>query len=133
MERTKQFCREHGYVQTMFGRRSHIPGIHEKNAPRRNFAERAAINAPLQGSAADILKRAMIRVPPALEQACLTDAAKLLLTVHDELLLEVKEESLTQTIEVVRTIMETATKPAIQLDIPLTVDVGQGHNWDEAH
>ena len=133
MERTKQFCREHGYVQTMFGRRCHIVGIQEKNAPRRNFAERAAINAPLQGSAADILKRAMIRVPPALEQAGLTEAAKLLLTVHDELLLEVKEEALPQTIEIVKTIMESATKPAIQLDIPLTVDAGHGHNWDEAH
>ena len=133
MERTKQFCRERGYVQTLFGRRCHIPGIHDKNPARRNFAERAAINAPLQGSAADILKRAMIRVPPALEQHGLIHKAHMLLTVHDELIFEVNREVLDQTAEVVKKVMEAATLPKLQLSVPLTVDVGQGQTWAEAH
>ena len=133
MERTKQFCREHGYVQTLFGRRCHVPGIHDKNPARRNFAERAAINAPLQGSAADILKRAMIRVPPALEQQGLSTKAHMLLTVHDELIFEVDDEVLDQTAGVVKNVMESATLPRLQLSVPLTVDVGQGRSWAEAH
>jgi len=133
MERTKQFCREHGYVQTLFGRRCYVPGIHDQNPARRNFAERAAINAPLQGSAADILKRAMIRVPPALEQYGLTKKAHMLLTVHDELIFEVDNEVLDQTTDVVKKVMESATLPKLQLSVPLTVDVGQGQSWAEAH
>ena len=120
-------------MQTLFGRRSHIPGIHDKNPARRNFAERAAINAPLQGSAADILKRAMIRVPPALEQNGLTKKAHMLLTVHDELIFEVDQDVLDQTAEVVKKVMESATLPKLQLSVPLTVDVGQGQSWAEAH
>jgi len=133
MERTKQFCREHGYVQTLFGRRCHVPAIHDKNPARRNFSERAAINAPLQGTAADILKRAMIRVPPALEQHGLTGKASMLLTVHDELLFEVQESALEETARVIKQVMESATLPALQLSIPLTVDVGHGPSWDDAH
>ncbi len=133
MERTKQYCREHGYVQTLFGRRCYVPGIHDKNPARRNFAERAAINAPLQGSAADILKRAMIRVPPALEQHGLTKKAKMLLTVHDELIFEVENEVLDQTAEIVKKVMESATLPKLQLSVPLTVDIGKGQSWAEAH
>lgn len=133
MDRTKQFCREHGYVETLFGRRCHVPGIHERNAARRNFSERAAINAPIQGTAADILKRAMIRVPPALEQHNLTGKAKMLLTVHDELLFEVEESVADKTGEVVKKVMESASLPTLQLSIPLTVDVGQGSSWGEAH
>ena len=133
MERTKQFCREHGYVQTLFGRRCHVPGIHDKNPARRNFAERAAINAPLQGSAADILKRAMIRVPPALEQQDLSKKAHMLLTVHDELIFEVDNEVLDQTAGVVKKVMESATLPKLQLSVPLTVDIGKGKSWAEAH
>ncbi len=133
MARTKQLCREQGYVATLFGRRCHIPGIHDKNAARRNFAERAAINAPIQGTAADILKRAMIRVPPALERHRLRANATMLLTVHDELLFEVEEDAVEQTGEVVRTIMESASLPALQLSVPLTVEIGQGRSWDEAH
>jgi DNA polymerase-1 len=133
MERTKQFCREHGYVQTLFGRRCHVPAIHDKNPARRNFSERAAINAPLQGTAADILKRAMIRVPQALEQHGLTGKAFMLLTVHDELLFEVQESALENTAQVIKQVMESATRPALQLSIPLTVDVGHGSSWDEAH
>jgi len=133
MERTKQFCRQHGYVQTLFGRRCHVPGIHDKNPARRNFSERAAINAPLQGTAADILKRAMIRVPAALAQHGLTEQAKMLLTVHDELLFEVEEAAFAQTTTVIKQVMEAATLPALQLSIPLTVDAGHGPSWDEAH
>lgn len=133
MTRTKQFCREHGYVETLFGRRCHIPGIHDKNAARRNFAERAAINAPIQGSAADVLKRAMIRVPPALARHRLDTRVHMLLTVHDELLFEVDEAIVDQTAEVVKTIMESACLPALSLSAPLTVDVGQGQSWGEAH
>lgn len=133
MNRTKQFCRERGYVETLFGRRCHVPGIHDKRAPQRNFAERAAINAPIQGTAADILKRAMIRVPQALVRRHLNARATMLLTVHDELLFEVAEEAVEQTVEVVKTVMESATLPALHLSVPLTVDVGQGYSWDEAH
>jgi len=133
MERTKQFCREHGYVQTLFGRRCHVPAIHDTNPARRNFSERAAINAPLQGTAADILKRAMIRVPLALEHHGLQDKAFMLLTVHDELLFEVQESALEETAQVIKQVMESATLPALQLSIPLTVDVGHGPSWDDAH
>ena len=133
MERTKQYCREHGYVQTLFGRRCHVPAIHDSNPARRNFSERAAINAPLQGTAADILKRAMIRVPQALEQHDLTGKAFMLLTVHDELLFEVQDSALEETAQVIKQVMESATLPALQLSIPLTVDVGRGPSWDDAH
>ncbi len=133
MTHTKQFCREHGYVETLFGRRCHVPGIHDKNAARRNFAERAAINAPIQGTAADVLKRAMIRVPPALARHGLDTRARMLLTVHDELLFEVDDEVVDQTAEVVKTVMESACLPALHLSVPLTVDVGRGQSWGEAH
>lgn len=133
MNRTKQFCRERGYVETLFGRRCHVPGIHDKNATRRNFAERAAINAPIQGTAADVLKRAMIRVPPALTKHGLDTRARMLLTVHDELLFEVDETIVEQTVSVVKTVMESACLPALSLSVPLTVDVGQGRSWGEAH
>ena len=109
MERTKQFCREHGYVQTLFGRRCHVPAIHDTNPARRNFSERAAINAPLQGTAADILKRAMVRVPEALKQHDLSDKAFMLLTVHDELIFEVQQSALEETAQVIKHVMESAT------------------------
>ncbi len=133
MDRTKQYCREHGYIETLFGRRVHVPGIHERNAARRNFSERAAINAPIQGTAADILKRAMIRVPSALEQHNLTTKAKMLLTVHDELLFEVEEDAVDQTGEVVKKVMESASLPVVNISVPLTVEVGHGNSWGEAH
>lgn len=133
MERTKQFCREHGYVQTLFGRRCYIPAIHDTNPARRNFSERAAINAPLQGTAADILKRAMIHVPHALEHHGLTGKAFMLLTVHDELLFEVQDSAWEDTAHVIKQVMESATFPAMQLSIPLTVDIGHGPSWDDAH
>ncbi len=131
MDRTKAACREHGYVETMFGRKVHMPGIKDKNPARRNFAERAAINAPLQGSAADIIRRAMIRVPPALAKARLK--ARMLLQVHDELLFEVPEAEVDETAAVVKRVMETACAPVVELSVPLTAEVGIGPNWAEAH
>jgi len=127
MERTKDFCRRHGYVETIFGRRCHLPGIHDKNHAKRSFAERAAINAPLQGSAADIIKRAMIRMAPALDESGL-DAA-MLLSVHDELIFEVAEDQVDDLAVLATKVMGEVA----HLCVPLTVDTGTGHNWDEAH
>src|SRR5215468_1041641 len=131
MDRTKKFARERGYVLTVFGRRCHMPGILDKNPARRSFMERAAINAPLQGTAADIIKRAMIRVPPALAKARLK--ARMLLQVHDELLFEVPEAEVEATAALVKTVMEGATMPALELSVPLVADTGVGDNWAEAH
>ncbi len=127
METTKTFAREHGYVQTIFGRKCHTPGIADKNPARRNFSERAAINAPLQGAAADIIKRAMTRIDPALEKAGL--GAKMLLQVHDELIFEVPEAEFDDTVALVKKVMEGAA----HLDVPLVVETGSGANWDQAH
>ena len=131
MERTKAACRETGFVETLFGRKVHMPGINDKNPARRGFSERAAINAPIQGSAADIIKRAMIRVPPALAKARLS--ARMLLQVHDELLFEVPEAELDATAEVVKEVMENACHPTLELTVPLVADIGTGPNWAEAH
>src|SRR5215475_2798875 len=117
MDKTKKIARERGYVTTPFGRRCHLPGILNKNPARRSFMERAAINAPLQGTAADIIKRAMIRVPPALTKAKLR--ARMLLQVHDELLFEVPEAELDATAAVVKKVMEGAALPAYDLSVPL--------------
>ncbi len=133
MDQTKKFCREHGYVETLFGRRCHVLGITDKNPAKRGFAERASINAPIQGSAADILKRAMIRVSPALEHHALLDKAHMLLTVHDELLFEVDIDAIAQTTKVVTEVMVSAASPAVVLDVPLLVDSGVGSTWAEAH
>ncbi len=127
MERMKAQAHAHGFVATIFGRRIHTPGIEDKNPARRNFQERAAINAPLQGSAADIIKRAMIHMQPALDRASL--AARMLLQVHDELIFEVPEAELENTTDVVKRIMEGAA----DLTVPLVCDTGAGKSWDEAH
>jgi DNA polymerase-1 len=131
MDRTKKFARERGYVLTIFGRRCHMPGILDKNPARRSFMERAAINAPLQGTAADIIKRAMIRVPSALAKARLK--ARMLLQVHDELLFEVPDAEVEATAAVVKKVMEGATLPAFELSVPLVADTGVADNWAEAH
>ena len=131
MERVRADCRRTGRVETLYGRRIHLPGINDKNHMRRGYAERQAINAPIQGSAADIIKRAMIRVPAALEKQKLK--ADMLLQVHDELLFEVPEKQLDDTIETVSAVMEGAAGPAVTLDVPLVVEAGIGDNWDEAH
>ena len=127
MERTREGARLHGYVLTPFGRRCWIPGIAEKNAARRGYAERQAINAPLQGGAADIIKRAMVRLPAALAAAGLT--ARLLLQVHDELLFEASEAEAASLAELARNVMQDAAN----LSVPLVVETGMGKSWAEAH
>jgi len=127
MESTKAACRKQGYVTTLFGRRCHMAGINDKNPARRSFMERAAINAPLQGSAADIIKRAMIRIPPALAKAGLE--AKMLLQVHDELVFEVPDAELDATAALVKQVMEGAA----HLSVPLIVETGAAQNWADAH
>lgn len=128
MDGAKEFARQHGYVETLYGRKCFVRGINDKNPAMRSFAERQAINAPLQGTAADIMKRAMIALAPALAQAGL--GAKMLLQVHDELLFEVPEAEKDATEKLVKQVMEAAG-PGISL--PLVVEAGWGQNWAEAH
>ena len=131
MDATKATCRTKGYVETLFGRRCHYPRITASNPSERAFNERAAINAPIQGTAADIIRRAMIRMDAALEDAKL--GARMLLQVHDELVFEVPRDEVDATIRVVRTVMVDAPHPAVQLAVPLQVDAKAALNWDEAH
>jgi DNA polymerase-1 len=131
MERMKTLCREQGHVTTLFGRKVHMPGIKDKNPARRSFSERAAINAPIQGTAADIIKRAMIRIPRALAEAGLE--ARMLLQVHDELLFEVPRRQVEETSALVRGVMEGAAAPAVEISVPLVADAGTGDTWAEAH
>jgi len=128
MDETIKFSKENNYVKTLFGRVIHTPEINAKG-PMAGFAKRAAINAPIQGTAADIIRRAMIRVPDAIKDL----PAKMLLQVHDELLFEVKEEFSQDLVDKVQSIMETASLPFLKMDIPLSVDAGHGLNWAEAH
>jgi len=127
MERTKEDARINGFVVTPFGRRCWVPGIADKNPARRAYAERQAINAPLQGGAADIIKRAMIRLPAALRAAGLR--SRMLLQVHDELLFEAPENEAAKLAEVARGVMESAAV----LAVPLVVETGQGRTWAAAH
>ena len=127
MDRAKDEAKTNGYVMTPFGRRCWVPGIADKNGAVRSFAERQAINAPIQGGAADIIKRAMVHLPHALTAAKLK--ADMLLQVHDELIFEVPDNEVEATIKVVKKIMEGAA----HISVPLVVDTGTGRNWDEAH
>jgi len=130
MERSKAFARKHGYVQTLWGRKCYTLGIQDNNPVARQFAERQAINAPLQGSNADIIKRAMIHIPPLLQK--LNSQTRMLLQVHDELVFEVPEAELSTTIPELKKLMENI--PGLSnLKVPLNVGVGIGLNWDEAH
>ena len=131
MDETRDFCRENGYVLTLFGRKCHYPDIKASNASIRSFNERAAINARLQGSAADIIRRAMMRMEGELAKAKLS--AQMLLQVHDELIFEVPESEVAKTIPVVQRVMVDATHPAVSLHVPLQVDARAAANWDEAH
>jgi len=131
MDETKKSAHENGYVETIFGRRVHLPAIHSKNGAERSFMERAAINAPIQGSAADIIRRAMIRMPDALVKAKLK--ARMLLQVHDELIFEMPEGEATKTAKLVTDVMVNACAPAMTLTVPLEVDARAADNWDEAH
>ncbi len=131
MEETKAFAKQNGYVLTLFGRKCHYPDIKAANPSLRAFNERAAINARLQGSAADIIRRAMVRIEPALSKSKLN--AKMLLQVHDELIFEVPEGEVAKTLPIVKRVMEDAPMPALSLSVPLQVDARAAHNWDEAH
>ena len=132
MDRTKKFAHDNGYVETIFGRRIHYPEINTKNPSMRGFLERAAINAPIQGSAADIIRRAMIRMPAALEAAGLA-SARMLLQVHDELVFEAKDAEVAGTLAVAIRVMEGAPMPAIQMAVPVKVDAKAAANWEAAH
>ncbi len=131
MDETKKFARANGYVETIFGRRCHFARINSPNASERAFMERAAINAPIQGAAADIIRRAMIRMREALDKAKLS--AMMLLQVHDELIFEVADAEVEKTMEVVKQVMVKAPEPAVKLSVPLQVDARAALNWDEAH
>lgn len=132
MDATKAEVRERGYVSTVFGRRIHIPAIHSKSGAERQFGERAAINAPIQGAAADIIRRAMVRMPAALAAAGLSEV-KMLLQVHDELVFEAPAAVADEAIVVIKRVMEGAAAPAVALSVPLVVDARAAGNWDEAH
>ncbi|POB02219.1 DNA polymerase I [Halopseudomonas oceani] len=127
MERTREQAGEQGYVETLFGRRLYLPEIHAKNQAMRKAAERTAINAPMQGTAADIIKRAMIKVAQWLDDSALD--ARVIMQVHDELVLEVREDQ----IQAVSQGLKERMGQAAELDVPLVVEVGVGDNWDEAH
>ncbi|MDO9460824.1 MAG: DNA polymerase I [Alphaproteobacteria bacterium] len=131
MDETKKICRENGHVTTLFGRKIHFPGINQKNPAHRAFSERAAINAPIQGSAADIIRRAMVRIPGALRSARLN--ARMLLQVHDELVFEVPDAEIEATKKLVSRVMEQAAMPTVAISVPLTVDAKAGENWEQAH
>jgi len=131
MDDKREEVKAKGYVETIFGRRAHLPSIKDKYPNMRQFAERQAINAPIQGSAADVIRRAMIRLPAAMEQAGLE--ARMLLQVHDELVFEVPEEQAEDLIGLVKKVMSGAALPAIDISVPLDVDAKAGHHWGEAH
>jgi DNA polymerase-1 len=131
MDETKAFCKQHGYVTTLFGRKCHYPGINDSNPSVRGFMERAAINARLQGTAADIIRRAMIRMEGVLAKAKLK--ARMLLQVHDELVFEVPEREVEKTLLVIAKTMVEAPFPAVSLSVPLHVDARAADNWEEAH
>src|SRR6516225_4111800 len=131
MEETKAFAKKNGYVLTLFGRKCHYPEIAHSNASIRAFNERAAINARLQGTAADIIRRAMVRMEAALAKAKLS--AQMLLQVHDELVFEVPDTEVAKTLPVVEKVMAQAPMPALSLSVPLAVEARAAHNWDEAH
>jgi DNA polymerase-1 len=127
MDKTREQAHDRGYVETVFGRRLYLPEINSRNGQRRQYAERTAINAPMQGTAADIIKRAMISVDQALAASKIE--AKVVMQVHDELVVEVVEKDIEALAELLRLEMEQAAT----LKVPLVVDIGIGDNWDEAH
>jgi DNA polymerase-1 len=131
MDHQRRLVKAEGYVTTIFGRRIRFPNANSSHAAERSFVERASINAPIQGSAADIIRRAMIRMEPALKQAGI--AADMLLQVHDELIFEVDEGTEHEAMPMIRQVMEGAAEPAVRLTVPIQVDAHAARNWDEAH
>jgi DNA polymerase-1 len=132
MDDTLQFVREHGFTQTLFGRRTHFPNIRAGNPNHRAGAERAAINAPIQGTSADLIKRAMARMDQALADAGL-EGVRMLLQVHDELVFEVPDGREDEAAAVIKRVMGEAAQPAMNIDVPLDVEVGWGEHWGAAH
>jgi len=131
MDDTIAFAKANGYVETIFGRRTYVGGINDKNPAMRGYSERQAINAPIQGAAADVIRRAMIAMPGGLKRARL--GARMLLQVHDELIFESPKDEADKTCEKVSQIMMGAPEPAVALTVPLDVEARAGKNWDEAH
>ena len=131
MQETKECARKYGYVKTLFGRRCFVPHINDKNPMRRAYAERQAINAPLQGAAADIIKRAMKQIYRSIKKAKFKTS--IILQVHDELVVESPEEEVKKIIPLIKELMILAPQPLHMMSVPLEVDVGIGNNWDEAH
>lgn len=131
MDDTIASAKADGFVETIFGRRTYVGGINDKNPAMRGYSERQAINAPIQGAAADVIRRAMIRMPDALKKAKLK--ARMLLQVHDELIFECPKTEADKTCSTVSKVMIDAPSPAVQLSVPLVVDARAGKNWDEAH
>ncbi|NNJ92500.1 MAG: DNA polymerase I, partial [Gammaproteobacteria bacterium] len=127
MDKTRETAHEKGYVETLFGRRLYLPEINSRNGMRRQAAERTAINAPMQGTAADIIKRAMLSVDGWIQQK--QPHLKMLMQVHDELVFEIHQDELESSTETIRQQMQSAA----ELSVPLIVDVGSGANWEEAH
>jgi DNA polymerase-1 len=132
MAETIAFAKEAGFVTTLFGRKCHAPLILSKNQGERQFAERAVVNARVQGTAADIIKRAMVQMPGALREAGLT-GTKMLLQVHDELVFEVPEAEVEAVQPVIRAVMANAHRPLVDLSVPLGVEIGHGASWGDAH
>jgi DNA polymerase-1 len=132
MAETINQLREKGYVTTLFGRKTHLPGIKGKTVGERQSAERQAINAPIQGTSADIIKRAMVRIGPALEAAGL-DKVRMLLQVHDELVFELPEGDVEAAKPVIEKVMAEAAAPHVALSVPLGIEIGAGHSWGDAH
>ena len=130
MEAAKEEARENGYVTTLFGRKCHIRGIKDRNQAARGFAERQAINAPIQGAAADIMRRAMNRMHSAISEV---EGARLLLQVHDELVFEVPETNADALIDIVKPTMQKAHEPSVHISVPLLVEAHAAKNWNDAH
>ena len=132
MAETIAAAKEVGFVSTLHGRKIHVPMIFSKQMGERQNAERQAVNARVQGTAADIIKRAMVRMNPALAAAGLT-GTRMLLQVHDELVFEVAEAEVDAASEVIRTVMAGSVGPSVELSVPLGVEIGTGKSWGDAH
>jgi DNA polymerase-1 len=132
MQMTLEGVRERGFTETLFGRKTWFPRIKAPNQAERQGSERAAINAPIQGTSADLIKRAMTRMPGALADADLSDV-KMLLQVHDELVFEAPTAKAEAAGAAIRTVMMAAAEPALTLSVPLDVEIGMGRSWGEAH
>jgi DNA polymerase-1 len=132
MAETINQLREKGFVTTLFGRKTHLPGIKGKTVGERQSAERQAINAPIQGTSADIIKRAMVRMGPALADAGLGHV-RMLLQVHDELVFELPEGDVAAAKPVIEKVMADAATPHVELSVPLGIEIGTGRSWGDAH